>query len=249
MVKTLNLNKKRTYFNKNGVVVFKSLIPNSLIKKCLLDLRKFENRKYPKKKNIVVDSSNKKKYIRYFQYLNLYIKSFDAFLNSQILYISSILLNDNSYYSSMNYHNKTPGSEGTPPHQDNFYWCRKPNKALTAYIALNDQSNKNGGIEYFLGSHKLKTFDHLSSKVKGFSSFIDQKKIPNLPLLQPNLRMGDVIFHHCNIIHKAEKNNHKKLERKALALAIYSLKSRTDLKMMKRYLKNEPRTDIDKKII
>ena len=53
------------------MVVFKNLIPKSLIKKCLLDLQKFETKKYPKNKNIVVDSSNKKKYIRYFQYLNL----------------------------------------------------------------------------------------------------------------------------------------------------------------------------------
>ncbi len=239
MLQTVNLKKKRSFFQKNGVVIFKNLIPRSIIKKCLSDLNKFDDLNYPKDKNIVLDRSMGKKYIRYFQYLNLYVKSFDAFFNSKILNISSHLLNDNSYFSSMNYHNKVPGGEGTPPHQDNFYWCRKPNKALTAYIALNDQSNKNGGIEYFLGSHKLKTFEHLSSTVKGFSSFIEQKKIPDLQILKPNLKMGDVIFHHCNVIHKAGKNNHKTVERKALALAIYSFKSKINDRMLKKYKKNK----------
>ena len=51
--------------------------------------------------------------------------------------------------------------------------------------------------------------------------------------------MGDVIFHHCNIIHKANANNHKTKERKALAIAIYSSKSQIDKVMLKKYQKNK----------
>ena len=114
---------------------------------------------------------------------------------------------------------------------------QKTKKALTAYVALNDQSSKNGGIEYYLKSHKLKTFDHKSSNVKAFSSYIESKKIPKLKIFKPNLKMGDVIFHHCNIIHKANANNHKTKERKALAIAIYSSKSQIDKDMLKKISK------------
>ena len=238
MTNIKTLDKKKNFFKNNGVIVFRSLFSKNLINKCLIELEKFNSKKHKKNKNIVFDISRKKKYIRYFQYLNVYVKSFEQFLNGKILNLSSILLNDTCYFSSMGYHNKVPGAKLTPPHQDNFYWCRKPNKALTAYIALNDQSNTNGGIEYFLKSHKLKTFDHNSSKIKAFSSFIDEKKIPKLKIFKPVLKAGDVIFHHCNIIHKASQNDHKKKDRKALAIAIYSSKSKIDLSMKKKYLKN-----------
>ena len=174
-----NLKKKKKFFNQNGVIVFKKLVPKSIINKCLKDLENFEAKNYSKNKNFVSDVSKNRKYIRYFQYLNIYIKSFEAFFNNKILNIASLLLNDIAYFSSMNYHNKAPGGQATPPHQDNFYWCRKPKSALTAYIALNNHSPKNGGIEYLLASHKLKTLNHNSSKVKGFSSFIKNNNLPN----------------------------------------------------------------------
>ena len=139
----------------------------------------------------------------------------------------------------MNYHNKIPGSSATPPHQDNFYWCRKPKKALTAYIALNPQSSKNGGISYFLKSHKFKTFNHKSSNVIAFSSYIDDKILNKGKFFTPVLSSGDVVFHHCNIIHKAARNKHFSKERKALALAIYSYKSKLDKKLQKKYSKNQ----------
>ena len=238
MLKNFTLDKKKKFFNKNGVIVVRNFFPKHLIRDCLQELDRFKNIK-KKNKNIVYDRSGKNKYIRYFQYLNIYVRSFDQFFNDKILNFSSIFLGDECYFSSMGYHNKIPGAQFTPPHQDNFYWCRKPKKALTAYVALNDQSSKNGGIEYYLKSHKLKTFDHKSSNVKAFSSYIESKKIPKLKIFKPNLKMGDVIFHHCNIIHKANANNHKTKERKALAIAIYSSKSQIDKDMLKKYQKNK----------
>ena len=235
-------------YKKQGFVVIKRFLTKQEVKSVLSSLKKFCKSYEPKRERDINFTNKNSSHSIHDMEKWVWIKKIRQ--KKTLKKIIKHLLEENPKNFGSEYFAK-PAKSGLPSplHQDNFYWCRKPNKALTAYIALNDQSNKNGSIEYFLASHKLKTFDHLSSKVKGFSSFIDQKKIPNLPLLKPNLRMGDVIFHHCNIIHKAGKNNHQKLERKALALAIYSFKSRTDLKMMKRYLKNKPRTDIDKKII
>ena len=236
----MTLDKKKIYFKNNGVIVFKNLFSKKLILNCLKELEKFNSKKYKRNKDIIFDRSKKRKsYIRYFQYLNTYVKPFEQFLNDKIINLSSVLLGSNCYYSSMGYHNKIPGAKLTPPHQDNFYWCRKPNYALTAYIALNDHSFKNGGIEYFLKSHKLKTLNHKSSKIKAFSSYIDEKNIPEFKIFRPILKAGDVIFHHCNIIHQAKENTHERLDRKALAIAIYSSKSKEDKKMKKKYLKNK----------
>ncbi len=243
MTSIRTLNKKKIFFKNNGVVVFRSLFSKKLIRNCLQELDKFNKKKTKKNTNIVIDTSHKKKYVRYFQYLNTHIRSFEQFLNNELLSLSSYLLNNKCYYSSMGYHNKTPGAKLTPPHQDNFYWCRKPNKALTAYVALNSHSSKNGGIKYYLKSHKLKTFSHKSSKIKAFSSFIDEKKIPKLKIFRPKLKTGDVIFHHCNIIHSANGNMHKTRDRKALAISIYSLKSKIDPIMKKKYLKNRSLTE------
>ena len=246
----MDLNSKKKHFNKHGVVVFRNLVPRNLIDKCLSDLSKYKIKRLEKKnKHIVIDKYKSKKYIRYFQHLNFYIKSFNIFFNSTLLDISSFLLDDKAYYSSINYHNKIPGGSGTPPHQDNFYWCRKPDKALTAYIALNHQNNKNGGIKYYSGSHLGKILRHEKSNVKGFSSYISNENLPNSKIFNTFLNPGDVIFHHCNVIHEASKNNHKNKSRQAIALAIFSFKSRIDKKLLGKYLRNKPYVKIDKTII
>jgi phytanoyl-CoA hydroxylase len=238
--KSTNIRKK--IFDENGIVIVKSLVPKKIIQNCLKDLNNFSKHNLDKnKKHIVLDKYKSLKYIKYFQYLNFYLSSFNSFLNSKILEISSQLLNDKTYFLNMNYHNKIPGGSETPPHQDNFYWCRKPKKALTAYIALNPQSYKNGGISYLLKSHKLKTFDHKSSNVKAFSSYIDNKFLEKVNFFTPVLSVGDVVFHHCNIVHKASKNKHASKERKALAIAIYSYDSKIDKKLLKSYSKNKIR--------
>ena len=246
----MNLKTKKNQFNKHGIVVFRNLIPKKLIKKCLKDLNNYKVGSLEKKnKHIVIDIYNKKKYIRYFQHLNYYIKSFNIFINSKLLEISSYLLSDKSYFSSINYHNKIPGGSRTPPHQDNFYWCREPNKALTAYIALDRQDSSNGGIKYYTGSHLGKIFKHKNSNIKGFSSFISKKDLPDFKIFTTYLNPGDVIFHHCNVVHAADQNMHKKRSRQAIALAIFSFSSKINKVLLKRYLKNKPYVKIDKTII
>ena len=246
----MNLKKKKIEFNKKGIVVFRNMIPKKLIRKCLTDLKNYKIGNQEKKnKHIVIDNYNKEKYIRYFQHLNYYIKSFNIFINSKLLEISSYLLNDKSYFSSINYHNKIPGGARTPPHQDNFYWCRKPNKALTAYIALDRQDNANGGIKYYTGSHLGKIFEHKKSNIKGFSSFVQKDDLLNFKIFSTYLNPGDVIFHHCNVVHEADQNKHKKRSRQAIALAIFSFSSKINKNLLKKYLKNKPFVKIDQTII
>ena len=46
------------------------------------------------------------------------------------------------------------------PHQDNYLWCLDKGNALTAWIALVDIEQTNGGLEYVSSSHLLGLLDH-----------------------------------------------------------------------------------------
>ena len=94
-----------------------------------------------------------------------------------------------------------------------------------------------------------KIFKHKNSNIKGFSSFISKKDLPDFKIFTTYLNPGDVIFHHCNVVHAADQNMHKKRSRQAIALAIFSFSSKINKVLLKRYLKNKPYVKIDKTII
>ena len=46
----MSLKKKKTEFDKKGIVVFRNVIPKKLIKKCLIDLKNYKIGNLEKKK-------------------------------------------------------------------------------------------------------------------------------------------------------------------------------------------------------
>ena len=71
MKKKSDIKYKKKYFDNNGVVIIKNLVPKEIIGKCLRELNNFKNYSLPeKKKHIVFDKYKSRKYIKYFQYLN-----------------------------------------------------------------------------------------------------------------------------------------------------------------------------------
>lgn len=234
-------NKKyKILFNKDGFIVFRNLISKKICKEAIQELKRFKNFSQPRKnKEIVFDKVKNLNEIKYFKNIDNYIFDFKKFYSNKILNIASNLISQNVYFLNMGLHNKPPGSlKGTPPHQDNFYWCRKPSDALTAYIALTEQSFNNGGIGYLPKSHLGKIHQHYKSKIKAFSSFIKKEKIKNNNYIFPKLKIGDVVFHHCKLIHISAGNNSKKMQRKSLAITIYGSNTKLDKLKQKRYLKN-----------
>jgi phytanoyl-CoA hydroxylase len=231
--------EKKKFFKKNGYVILKKIVSKKTCKLCIESLKNYKNYDLAKKnKHAVFEKKNKKEYIKYFKKINLYIDEFNYLISSQILTISKELLGQNVYYYNMGLHNKLPqASYATPPHQDNFYWCRKPNVALTAYVALTDQSKSNGGIGYLAGSHKKKLHDHKKSNVAAFSSYIHDKKILNSTFDYPKLNIGDVVFHHSNVVHLAAPNSSATKDRKSAAITIYGDKTKLDLNIYKKYSK------------
>jgi len=94
-----------------------------------------------------------------------------------------------------------------PAHQDNFYWNVKNSKGLTVWIALSKSSKKNGTVYYYDGSHKDGLYAHKKSFAKGSSQTIkNPSKLKKYKKTFPTLNAGDILIHHCLIVHGSNPN-------------------------------------------
>lgn len=116
----------------------------------------------------------------------------------------------------------------TPPHQDAFYWKINPAKALTIWLAIDRSDEGNGCVRYLPKTHKEGMRPHEQSGVFGFSQHIldygpkdAQREIP--VCVDP----GELIAHHCMVIHRADPNESDRL-RRALGLVYYSQQAVVD---------------------
>jgi phytanoyl-CoA hydroxylase len=182
------------------------------------------------KKNVAIENGN----IKYLKNPQLYFKLASRLIHSSLFHLTEKLF-ENLYLDTIELHQKYPGTTETPPHQDNFYFCLKEGKALTAYIPLNDQSFENGALAVLPESHKF-DLDHNPSKVPGFSSGVvltnDQKDKSDYY----SLKAGDLSLHHCNIVHFAPPNL-SEIPRINIAMRFRSLDDTIDAKRFEKYKK------------
>ena len=111
-------------------------------------------------------------------------------------------------------------------HQDYGYWynngCLFPHMA-SAMIALDKCTKKNGCLQVLSGSNKIGRIDHalLESGQVG----VDLKRVEeakkHLDLIYCEMEPGDVLFFHCNTLHRSDKNNSDK--RRWTLLCCYNL--------------------------
>jgi ectoine hydroxylase-related dioxygenase (phytanoyl-CoA dioxygenase family) len=97
-------------------------------------------------------------------------------------------------------------------HQDYGYWynngCLFPLMA-TAMIALDKCTKSNGCLQVLSGSNNLGRIDHalLESGQVG----VDLKRVneakKHLELVYCEMEPGDVLFFHCNTLHRSDRNN------------------------------------------
>lgn len=124
----------------------------------------------------------------------------------------------------------------SPWHQDNAYWCLDNANGLTVWIALDECDESNGCLTYFRGTHK-KPVDHKSSFAPGSSQVIADDSLPQRlakERVAPSLKPGDVLVHHCLMIHGSAANKSSK-PRRGLTLQYKGKKSGYDAGMKARY--------------
>lgn len=111
-----------------------------------------------------------------------------------------------------------PLENGSYWHQDNYGGRTKFGSYFNLALILDNADVSNGALQIIPKSHKLGDLECIPSKnfstdskgnLYNSSPIGNECKLPeNLPILQLEYSMGDVIYIHAHTIHRAEKNTH-----------------------------------------
>ena len=100
-------------------------------------------------------------------------------------------------------------------HQDYGYWyhngCLRPLMA-SAMIALDRSDRSNGCLQVLQGSHHLGRIDHglLDGEQVGADLHRVEEACKVLPVVYAEMNPGDVLFFHCNTLHRSDQNRSDK---------------------------------------
>lgn len=206
MIKTVYFKKKRLDFDRLGVVIIKNLFDNNEISnlenKINIYIKKNKKNLKGKSVNFINNEINS-----IHEFRDIFFKKFS--IQKKIIQLSSIMLDDKPAFRMCEYFAK-PKKIGlaSPIHQDNFYWNLKNGRALTIWIAIDKATNKNGSVQYLLGSHKEGLVDHIPSYAPGSSQKVKQivKFKKRYKLKSFLLNRGDCLIHDSLVMHGSKKN-------------------------------------------
>ena len=154
---------------------------------------------------------------------------FDGILNDRrTVDLATGLLGEPASPRTVEYFYKAPRvGTPTPAHQDGFYFCLKPNHALTLWLALVDCDGENGCLNYVRGSHLAGIQGHGDSGVVGFSQGLKGVDWDEADVARMQLHAGDLLVHHSKTIHFADANTSDR-PRRALGMVYFANSSERD---------------------
>ncbi|CAL1543238.1 unnamed protein product [Lymnaea stagnalis] len=127
-------------------------------------------------------------------------------------------------------------------HQDYSYWTRtRPMQHLTVHIALEDQTEENGTIQYIPGSHKwtrdgqpLPVLDFNFKDMEGIKTILTPEELAHFKPVPANLKKGEATFHHALSVHGSYGNRQGPGPRRAAVLNYFAdgTKSNTDEELL-----------------
>ncbi len=124
-------------------------------------------------------------------------------------------------------------------HQDYSFWVRtKPMQHLTAWVGLDDSSEKNGCLQYIPGSHHWGLLDKpaLTGEMEGLIHFLNEEQAAMLKQPVPiEMQKGYGSFHHPLLVHGSFENNSDQ-PRRAFVINVFGdgTKSDTDKELLAR---------------
>ena len=208
-------NKHFIDYKKNGWVIIKSFLTNKEVNLAKKNIKSFLKKNFSKYKGRHINfalENEKFSEINSFHRLHdsKWVRNYSK--RSKINTIAKIFLNNQEPELRASEYFAKPKKIGLPVpiHQDNFYWNVKGNNGLTMWIALSEASKKNGAVFYYSGSHKYGVFKHKKSFAKGSSQKIKNDRIlKKFKKKFTNLEIGDLLIHHCLVLHGSKPNNSK----------------------------------------
>jgi ectoine hydroxylase-related dioxygenase (phytanoyl-CoA dioxygenase family) len=235
----LKLDKTKNKFQKDGFVILKKIFSNKEIKKLIKEI------KYIKKKSIKIKNPHlhytKDKKVNTIHNINKYINKgpiIKVTKNKKILKNINHIFNSKSKVRNIEFFLK-PKKTGlsSPFHQDNYYWnFSNKEKALNAWVACSNSSYKNGGLCYFKGSQSKGLLKHSISYLPGSSQKIQSNILKRIKTkkVYPNLKMGDCLLHHSEVVHGSGPNKSNN-DRIGLVIGYKSEDAKINKKKLNKY--------------
>jgi phytanoyl-CoA hydroxylase len=152
--------------------------------------------------------------------------------------LAQSLLGEDVEAMSVEWFNKPPGTGSpTPPHQDNYYFCLKPPKVVTIWLAIDPVDEENGCLHYVVGSHVRGIRPHCRSSILGFSQGVaDYGPADEENEVAVRLEPNDAVAHHGKTIHRADPNGSAFRNRRAFAMVLRGVSTHRDEDAFGRYL-------------
>lgn len=96
-------------------------------------------------------------------------------------------------------------------HQDYGYWYKNqfilPDQMMSVMVAITDANEENGCLQVIKGSHKMGRVEHgFSGEQVGASQVYVDLSLKTMELVFVELKAGDVLFFHSNLLHRSEAN-------------------------------------------
>ena len=96
-------------------------------------------------------------------------------------------------------------------HQDYGYWYKNefllPDQMLSIMIAITEATKENGCLQVIKGSHKMGRIEHgFAGEQVGASQHYVDLALKTMELVYVELKPGDALFFHSNLLHRSEAN-------------------------------------------
>ncbi len=98
-------------------------------------------------------------------------------------------------------------STQTSWHQDIRYWSFESDNLVSVWLALDEEYEENGVLEFIAGSHKISfSTEQFEDKMYFSSTYLANQELINSKT-KVKLHKGDVVLFHCKLLHRANKNS------------------------------------------
>ncbi len=96
-------------------------------------------------------------------------------------------------------------------HQDYGYWYKDeflfPDQLISVMVAITDANKENGCLQVIRGSHKMGRIEHgFAGEQVGANMHYVELALKTLDLEYVEIKAGDALFFHSNLLHRSEAN-------------------------------------------
>lgn len=100
-------------------------------------------------------------------------------------------------------------------HQDYGYWYKNeflyPDQMMSVMVAITDANKENGCLQVIKGSHKMGRVEHgVIGQQNGAAQKYVDLALQKMELIYVELKAGDVLFFHSNLLHRSDANTSDK---------------------------------------